>query len=111
MPIYEYQCTHCHHQFDVLQKIADLPVTKCPKCSEEKAIRLVSAAAFQLKGSGWYATDFKTKTPESTTRSSGSASTSETATKTETSKTTDDKKSTTAPETKTSSKQSQGETN
>lgn len=61
MPIYEYQCTGCHHQFDLLQKINDEPVKKCPKCSKDTAIRLVSAAGFQLKGSGWYATDFKNK--------------------------------------------------
>ena len=61
MPIYEYQCTGCHHTFDVLQKINDEPVKQCPKCSENKAVKLVSAAGFQLKGTGWYATDFKNK--------------------------------------------------
>jgi len=61
MPIYEYLCTGCHHTFDVLQKLHDEPVRKCPKCSEDKATRLVSAAGFQLKGTGWYATDFKNK--------------------------------------------------
>jgi putative FmdB family regulatory protein len=61
MPIYEYQCTSCHHTFDLLQKINDEPVKQCPKCSESKAVKLVSAAGFQLKGTGWYATDFKNK--------------------------------------------------
>lgn len=61
MPIYEYQCTSCHHQFDLLQKINDEPVKLCPKCAKDTAVRLVSAAGFQLKGSGWYATDFKNK--------------------------------------------------
>lgn len=61
MPIYEYQCAGCNHQFDVIQKMNDEPIKTCPKCAEDKAIRLVSAAGFQLKGSGWYATDFKTK--------------------------------------------------
>ena len=61
MPIYEYQCTGCHHQFDLLQKINDEPEKKCPQCSKMTAVRLVSAAGFQLKGSGWYATDFKNK--------------------------------------------------
>lgn len=61
MPIYEYQCSSCHHQFDLLQKVGDEPVKLCPKCSKETAVRLVSAAGFQLKGSGWYATDFKNK--------------------------------------------------
>ncbi|KTD64073.1 FmdB family zinc ribbon protein [Legionella spiritensis] len=61
MPIYEYQCTNCHHHFDLMQKISEPPAKQCPKCFEETAIRLVSAAGFQLKGSGWYATDFKNK--------------------------------------------------
>lgn len=61
MPIYEYQCSHCHHQFDLMQKITDKPVTQCPKCFEQTAVKLISAAGFQLKGTGWYATDFKTK--------------------------------------------------
>lgn len=61
MPIYEYQCTNCNHQFDLLQKVNDAPVRQCPKCLEDKVIRLISAAAFQLKGTGWYVTDFKNK--------------------------------------------------
>ncbi len=61
MPIYEYQCTTCHHKFDELQKLNDEPIKKCPECSKDTAVRLVSAAGFQLKGTGWYATDFKNK--------------------------------------------------
>jgi len=61
MPIYEYQCTGCHHEFDLMQKIHDEPAKKCPQCFEDTLIRLVSAAGFQLKGTGWYATDFKDK--------------------------------------------------
>lgn len=62
MPIYEYECKSCHHHFDLIQKISDEPIRQCPKCFEETAIRLVSApAGFQLKGTGWYATDFKNK--------------------------------------------------
>lgn len=72
MPIYEYQCTDCGHHFDVIQKMNDDRTMTCPKCSEEKATRLVSAAGFQLKGTGWYATDFKTK--EKSTSASDSAS-------------------------------------
>lgn len=64
MPIYEYECTHCHQQFDLMQKINDEPVKQCPQCFNDTVIRLVSAAGFQLKGSGWYATDFKHKTPD-----------------------------------------------
>lgn len=59
MPIYEYECTSCHHHFDLMQKISDAPVKQCPQCFENTAVRLVSAAGFQLKGSGWYVTDFK----------------------------------------------------
>lgn len=61
MPIYEYECSNCHFQFDLMQKLNDTPAKQCPQCFEETAVRLVSAAGFQLKGSGWYATDFKTK--------------------------------------------------
>lgn len=61
MPIYEYECSNCHHTFDLIQKFSDAPITLCPSCSQDTAVRLVSAAGFQLKGTGWYATDFKTK--------------------------------------------------
>lgn len=61
MPIYEYQCTSCHHHFDLMQKITDAPAKQCPKCFENTVIKLISAAGFQLKGTGWYATDFKNK--------------------------------------------------
>ena len=74
MPIYEYQCSSCHHHFDVLQKINDEPVKICPECSKESVVRLVSAAGFQLKGSGWYATDFKNKgKPENQTQTKDAA--------------------------------------
>lgn len=72
MPIYEYECSKCHHSFELIQKITDDPVTQCPKCLTDNAKKLVSAAGFQLKGTGWYETDFKTKaakdksSPEST---------------------------------------------
>lgn len=61
MPIYEYQCTNCRHHFDLMQKISDEPVKQCPECGNNTVIKLVSAAGFQLKGTGWYATDFKNK--------------------------------------------------
>ena len=61
MPIYEYECSNCHYQFELIQKIQDKPVTKCPECLKDSAKRLVSAAGFQLKGTGWYVTDFKDK--------------------------------------------------
>lgn len=61
MPIYEYECSNCHHQFDLMQKINDAPIIQCPHCFENTAKRLISASGFQLKGTGWYATDFKNK--------------------------------------------------
>ncbi len=61
MPIYEYQCSACHHAFDVLQKMSDDAIKQCPECSKDTAVKLVSAAGFQLKGTGWYETDFKNK--------------------------------------------------
>ena len=59
MPIYEYQCQACDHKLEKLQKLNDAPLTDCPSCGEPKLNKLVSAAAFRLKGSGWYETDFK----------------------------------------------------
>jgi len=61
MPIYEYQCPHCQHTFDAMQKMSEAPLTECPQCKQSNVVRLVSAAGFQLKGSGWYVTDFKNK--------------------------------------------------
>jgi putative FmdB family regulatory protein len=59
MPIYEYRCGDCTYQGEFLQKISDDPIRSCPKCGSGKFSKLLSAAGFQLKGSGWYATDFK----------------------------------------------------
>ena len=61
MPIYEYKCDICGHQFEILQKINDVPAKTCPECNSHSLRKLVSAAAFKLKGTGWYETDFKTK--------------------------------------------------
>ena len=60
MPIYEYRCEACGHQEEHLQKVSDKPLTKCPACSKKAYKKQLTAAGFQLKGSGWYATDFKT---------------------------------------------------
>lgn len=60
MPIYEYQCQSCHEQLEALQKISDAPLLDCPKCGQPSLKKKVSAAAFRLKGEGWYETDFKT---------------------------------------------------
>jgi putative FmdB family regulatory protein len=59
MPIYEYRCSSCGHELEALQKFADAPLTECPACKAATLVKLVSAAGFQLKGSGWYATDFR----------------------------------------------------
>lgn len=59
MPIYEYRCESCGFQKDHLQKMSDAPLSTCPSCGKESYTKLLSAAGFQLKGSGWYATDFK----------------------------------------------------
>jgi putative FmdB family regulatory protein len=59
MPIYAYRCTSCGHAQDVLQKISDPVLTVCPACGDAAYAKQVTAAGFQLKGSGWYATDFR----------------------------------------------------
>ena len=59
MPIYEYQCKSCGHRLEKLQRMNDPVLTDCPACTKSELKRLVSAAAFRLKGSGWYETDFK----------------------------------------------------
>ena len=59
MPIYEYRCSSCGHKLESLQKFSDAPLRACPACQADALVKLVSAAGFQLKGSGWYATDFK----------------------------------------------------
>lgn len=59
MPIYEYQCQSCQHQLEVIQKISDEPLKDCPECGKPELRKKISAAAFRLKGGGWYETDFK----------------------------------------------------
>ena len=59
MPIYAYKCESCGHAKDVLQKISDAPLTDCPACGQPTFSKQLTAAGFQLKGSGWYATDFR----------------------------------------------------
>ena len=59
MPIYEYECNDCGHRLERLQKVTDAPLARCPACATASLRKLVSAAAFRLKGSGWYETDFK----------------------------------------------------
>jgi len=59
MPFYEYECPSCRYYLEVLQKITDRPLKKCPSCGKAGFKRLMSAPVFRLKGSGWYETDFK----------------------------------------------------
>ena len=59
MPIYAYRCAACGHAKDVLRKLSDSPLTDCPACGEPRFEKQLTAAGFQLKGSGWYATDFR----------------------------------------------------
>jgi len=61
MPIYEYECSKCGHTLEVMQKISGAALTKCPVCNKRALHKRMSAAAFHLKGSGWYVTDFKDK--------------------------------------------------
>jgi putative FmdB family regulatory protein len=64
MPFYEYECSACSHQMEVLQKISDAPLLKCPDCGKSALKRLISAPVFRLKGAGWYETDFKSENEE-----------------------------------------------
>lgn len=61
MPIYAYKCSSCGHEQDVLQKISDPVLTQCPECGADTYAKQITAAGFQLKGSGWYVTDFRNK--------------------------------------------------
>jgi putative FmdB family regulatory protein len=61
MPLYEYRCESCDHQFEVIQKFSDPPIAVCPKCAAGPVVKLMSSPAFQFKGSGWYITDYARK--------------------------------------------------
>jgi putative FmdB family regulatory protein len=71
MPIYEYRCTSCGHQQEFLQKVSDAPLTVCTACGKATFAKMLTAAGFQLKGSGWYATDFKGKGSAPATKGEG----------------------------------------
>lgn len=75
MPIYAYRCAACGHQLDALQKLSEAPLVDCPKCAAPALSKLLTAPGFQLKGSGWYASDFKggAAKPESKQESSAPA--------------------------------------
>ncbi|MCK4950197.1 MAG: zinc ribbon domain-containing protein [Gammaproteobacteria bacterium] len=69
MPIYEYKCIDCEHEMEKLQKISDTPLTDCPECGKPELKKMISAAGFRLKGSGWYETDFKNNSKSSSSKS------------------------------------------
>ncbi len=90
MPIYAYQCTACGHELESLQRLSDARLVTCPECKADTLIKQVTAAGFQLKGSGWYVTDFRNKasapdkktdsTPAATDKPAGEAKPDATAT-------------------------------
>lgn len=82
MPIYEYQCTACGHQLEALQKISEEPLKECPKCQQPTLNKMVSAAGFQLKGSGWYITDYRDKNKPKPSEGGGSSDSSGTSSET-----------------------------
>ena len=71
MPIYEYRCDACGNEFEVMQRIADRPIRKCEICGRLKAKRIISHTSFILRGSGWYVTDYKGKTPSNNGHKAG----------------------------------------
>ena len=73
MPIYEYECRDCGHQFEAMRKVSAGPPDACPSCGEDALQKLVSRVAFRLKGTGWYETDFKTKPAEKDKKTNGGA--------------------------------------
>jgi len=87
MPIYEYRCNACGHELEVIQKMSAAPLVDCPACGKPDLTKLISAAGFQLKGTGWYVTDFRSgsksaTTPAASTKSeSGEGAKAEGATK------------------------------
>src|SRR6266581_2023418 len=71
MPIYEYRCSSCGFQKEYLQKVTDPVKTVCPECGKKTFSKMLTAAGFHLKGSGWYATDFRNPKPAAKTESKG----------------------------------------
>ena len=93
MPIYEYQCQSCGEELERLQKISDEPLVDCPKCNQPALKKKVSAAAFRLKGGGWYETDFKTGNKKNLAGGSDSDGSSNSDSKSGDSKSSESKKS------------------
>jgi putative FmdB family regulatory protein len=84
MPFYEYECPHCGYDEEVLQKINDKPLKKCPSCGKNGLRKLMSAPVFRLKGSGWYETDFKSDKDKKRNLAGADKDESKSETKTET---------------------------
>jgi putative FmdB family regulatory protein len=84
MPIYEYRCGACGQEHEALQKVSEPPLIQCPACGKPQLQKLLSAAGFQLKGSGWYATDFKGNGKKKTEEKKPEQKESKTDSKTET---------------------------
>ena len=93
MPIYEYSCQDCGKQLEALQKISDEPLVDCPACGAAALKKKVSAAAFRLKGGGWYETDFKTGKKKNLAGGADSPAPSGSSTTTDTSSKSDKKPS------------------
>jgi putative FmdB family regulatory protein len=72
MPIYEYRCDNCSHEFESIQKLSDAPLKTCPACAQDTLRKKVSAAGFRLKGAGWYETDFKSGSKKNVSGDNGS---------------------------------------
>src|SRR6267378_1711684 len=101
MPIYEYRCAVCGHQDEHLQKVSDAQLTVCPACGKPEYRKQLSAAGFQLKGTGWYATDFKGGSKKPAEKKTDTKSDTKSDTKGDTKS---DSKTDSKPETKTESK-------
>ncbi len=84
MPIYEYECTTCGKHHEIIQKMSDKPLVKCPQCSG-KLQKLISQSTFHLKGSGWYATDYakKSSSPAGSSKKHNEEKKTETSSKTD----------------------------
>jgi putative FmdB family regulatory protein len=68
MPIYDFQCTSCGHKDELMRKISESSTINCPQCAKETFVKMLSAPSFQLTGSGWYASDFKDKKVNNSTK-------------------------------------------
>ena len=84
MPIYEYRCGECGQDHEVLQKVSEPPLTECPACGKPAALSCFFSAGFQLKGSGWYATDFKSSAKKPAEKTAEAKTEAKTEVKTDT---------------------------